>query len=76
LRRSAGSRGGDFVHAQSRGSLPVLRFLIVQQGRIRRFLLALELDIVVNLGDIIRHCVNVTRRLRVDRRRDGGAFLG
>jgi glutathionylspermidine synthase len=56
--------------------------LLVTPIRRRRILIALvllafQLDgIVVNIGSLVRHRVDVTRRLRVNRRRDGGALLG
>jgi glutathionylspermidine synthase len=55
--------------------------LLVTPIRRRRILIALvllafQLDGIVNVGSLVRDRVDVTRRLRVNRRRDGGALLG
>jgi glutathionylspermidine synthase len=81
LQRAAGARRGDIGHPKSRRALSVQQLLVIPIRR-RRILIALvllafQLDgIVVNIGSLVRHRVGVTRRLRVNRRRDGGALLG
>jgi glutathionylspermidine synthase len=81
LQRAAGVRRGDIGHPKSRRALSVQQLLVIPIRR-RRILIALvllacQLDgIVVNIGSLVRHRVDVTRRLRVNRRRDCGALLG
>jgi Glutathionylspermidine synthase preATP-grasp len=80
LQRAAGARRGDIGHPKSRRALSVQQLLVIPIRR-RRILIALvllafQLDGIVNVGSLVRDRVDVTRRLRVNRRRDGGALLG